>query len=258
MAGGMEEKVIAGLSRDQLLSRFEEWLDNALTTEQPPEGIEAEILSALTSGTTETPDQTSSYALWAAMTALSQEVKLQGRAFKELAATLDSQPERITDEIRSAYREREHDIQREAERRCRREILGSLLDLRDRLERGVQSAKQSIAEISKASRRGWRARLFGSSDTGLAEAPVAAVIRGYELGLERLDQTLESFNARPITALGQPFEPRRMNAIDTQESETVPEGTVLEVYRTGYEWNGEVFRPAQGKVSVLAKGLHEK
>ena len=45
------------------------------------------------------------------------------------------------------------------------------------------------------------------------------------------------------------FDPRRMNAIDSEESAAVPEGTVLEVYRSGYEWNGEVFRPAQVKVS---------
>jgi molecular chaperone GrpE len=258
MAGGIEENVIAGLSRDQLVSRFEEWLDNAFTAEHPPEGIEAEILSALTSGESEhAADQTSSYALWAAMTALSQEVKLQGRAFKELAATLDSQPARIGDEIRAAYREREHDIQREAERRCRKEILGSLIDLRDRLERGLQSAKQSAAEISRASGRGWRARLFGNPSADLAQAPLAAVIRGYELGLECLDQILESFNARSISALGQSFDPRRMNAIDRQESQAVPEGTVLDVYRTGYEWNGDVFRPAQVKVSVQPKGLNK-
>jgi molecular chaperone GrpE (heat shock protein) len=40
-----------------------------------------------------------------------------------------------------------------------------------------------------------------------------------------------------------------MNAVDRAESREVPEGTVLEVFRSGYEWNGEVFRPAQVKVS---------
>ena len=38
------------------------------------------------------------YALWAGMTALTQEVKLQGRAFKELNDTLGSQPSRIAEE----------------------------------------------------------------------------------------------------------------------------------------------------------------
>lgn len=78
---------------------------------------------------------------------------------------------------------------------------------------------------------------------------MGALIRGYELGIERLDQTLEEFNAREIRCEGEIFDPRRMNAIDSEESPGAPEGTVLEVYRSGYEWNGEVFRPAQVKVS---------
>ena len=45
-----------------------------------------------------------------------------------------------------------------------------------------------------------------------------------------------------------------MNAIDSQEAAGVAEGTVLEVYRSGYEWNGEVFRPAQVKVSRAPEG----
>ena len=81
-----------------------------------------------------------------------------------------------------------------------------------------------------------------------------ALKKGYEMGLERLDQTLEEFNAREIPCEGQAFDPRRMNAIDRQESSAVPEGTVIEVYRSGYEWNGEVFRPAQVKVSCAPEG----
>ena len=71
----------------------------------------------------------------------------------------------------------------------------------------------------------------------------------YELGVERLDQTLEEFNAHEIRCQGESFDPRRMNAIESEPSDTVPPGVVLEVYRSGYEWSGEVFRPAQVKVS---------
>jgi molecular chaperone GrpE len=78
---------------------------------------------------------------------------------------------------------------------------------------------------------------------------IDALVRGYELGVQRLDQTLGEFQAREIRCEGEVFDPRRMNAIDSEESTTVPEGVVLEVYRSGYEWNGEVFRPAQVKVS---------
>ena len=38
-----------------------------------------------------------------------------------------------------------------------------------------------------------------------------------------------------------------MNAVDKQASATVAAGIVIEVYRNGFEWNGEVFRPAQVK-----------
>ena len=242
------------------MSRFEEWLDDVLASEKPPEGIEEEILATLadeaaTAGNVR--DETSSYALWAALTALSQEVKLQGRAFKELTAALDSQSSRAGEEIRAAYREREREAQRETERRCRKEILGSLIDLRDRLERGLISVQASAAEISRTSRNGWFSRTFGKTAAVPPETVIAALIRGYELGLERLDQTLEEFNARPISSLGQLFDPCSMNAVEKQNSDEAPEGTVLEVYQTGFEWNGEVFRPAQVKVSAAARSRDE-
>ena len=243
--------MIASLSREQILRRFEEWLERALAEEAPPTGIDAEILSALAAEaeTDGEPEGAGSFALWAAVTALTQEVKLQGRAFQELSAALGAQPSRIADEIRVEHRERE----REAERRCRKDILGALLDLRDRLERGLESSWASAARMEKA-RRGWWRRLIAGKRGDAAASAVAALIKGYELGIERLDQTLDDFNARLIHCLGEPFDPRRMNAIDKEESGSVREGTVLEVYRNGYEWNGEVFRPAQVKVSVTPTG----
>ena len=250
--------MIATLNRDQIVSRFEEWLDRVLQMEEPPEGIDAEILNALNEGGVEAEnvlEETSSHAFWSAMTALSQDVKLQGRSFKELTAAIDSQGCRLADEIRAAYREGKRNAEREAERRPRKELLNALVDLRDRLERGLQTATQSAAEISKAGRESWLARHFSKAVVDSSQATISALIRGYELGLEHLDQKLEEFDARPVRALGQPFDPHSMNAIEKQESSKVPEGTVLEVYRTGYECNGEVFRPAQVKVSVAAKGV---
>src|SRR5438105_204878 len=129
------------MSREEILARFEQWLDGALAAEEPPRGVEAEILTAI-AGDSEgraRPAPTDAYSLWAAMTALTQEV-----------------------------------------------------------------------------------------------------------------------NTREIPWEGQAFDPRRMNAIDRQESSAVPEGTVIEVYRSGYEWNGEVFRPAQVKVSCAPAGKKDE
>jgi molecular chaperone GrpE len=242
------------MSREEILRRFEEWLDGALAAEEPPRGINTEILAAM-AGEREggaRPAPTDAYSLRAAVTALTQEVKLQGRSFKELNDTLGTQESRMA--------ERERELLCETERRCRKEVLGVLIDLRDRLGRGLESVRTSEAEIPKAARPGWRARIFsrpGRPNENAADAmpaTLAALKKGYELGLERLDQTLAEFNAREIPCEGQAFDPRCMNAIDRQESSAVPEGTVVEVYRSGYEWNGELFRPAQVKVSCAPAG----
>lgn len=246
------------MSRDEILRRFEQWLDEALAATDPPSGIDAEILASLAgeSGDEATgmERRSDAYALWATVTALTQEVKLQGRAFKELSDGLGSQASRIAEEIHAASLQRERDLQRDVERRCRREALGALVDLRDRLIRGLDSLRATESELSNAETHRWLKRMWARpGDDALADR-VGALTKGYELGIERLDQTLDDFGARHIHCDGQPFDPRRMNAVDREESSEVPEGTVLEVYRSGYEWNGDVFRPAQVKVSCAPGG----
>jgi molecular chaperone GrpE len=115
--------------------------------------------------------------------------------------------------------------------------------MRDRLSRGLESVRGRPAPAPS----GWLARILHRPSP--PDSTMEALIKGYELALERLDQSLADWNVREIASAGVAFDPRRMNAIDREESESAPEGAVLEVYRTGYEWNGEVFRPAQVKVA---------
>jgi molecular chaperone GrpE (heat shock protein) len=241
------------MTREEILSRFEVWLDGALASEEPPPDIDQEILRAVMADRQESGSESDrscdSYALWAAMTALTQEVKLQGRTFRELSETVGAQAGRIAEEVRAAYQERERDLQRETERRCRKEALGILIDLRDRMERGLESARLAEGQLRAGAGAGWLARLFARRAENSAPETVAALIKGYELALEHLDQAIEDASAHEIRCQGLLFDPRRMNAVDKEESTTVPEGTVLEVYRRGYDWNGEVFRPAQVKVA---------
>lgn len=254
-----------GTDRGAIVQRFETLLDSALASEEPPAGIDAEVLQSVLNGSPDSEGDTAgvcdSYTLWAAMTALTQEIKLQGRAFQELNRTLAAQPEKIADELRALYAERENAQRRETERRCRRDILGALIDLRDRLGRGRESVRVREAEIAAANSAGWfsrLSRLFSNRTAGATADTVGALIRGYELGIERLDQTLEEFNAREIRCEGEGFDPHRMNAIDSEESSAVDPDTVIEVYRSGYEWEGEVFRPAQVKVSRAPSVISEK
>jgi molecular chaperone GrpE len=238
------------VNREEILRRFETLLDSSLSAEEPPKGIDAEILAvAATEDAADSGDQTGAYELWAAITALTQEIKLQGRAFRDVAEAVQAQPGRIAEEIRAVYREREREIQREAEKGARRQILAALIDLRDRLIRGRDAAAAARVRVKHRNTENWFSGLFSQGSSNSAEETIDAVMKGYELGLERLDQMLEEFNAREIPCNGLPFDARRMNAVDVETSESAPEGMVLEVYRSGYEWDGEVFRPAQVKVS---------
>jgi hypothetical protein len=146
------------MDRDAVLRRFEQWLDETLSSEDPPGGIDSELLR-LVAGSD--PDSSpaadppgDAYTLSAALTALTHEIKLQGRAFKELHNALGLHVRAAADEIRAAYRERERDVQREAERRSRREMLSALIDLRDRLGRGLDPSVPSNPRAPDAA--GWR------------------------------------------------------------------------------------------------------
>ena len=245
------------VNRNEIVSRFERWLDTALASEEPPAGIAAEILAGLESAHDENGVETGDYGLWSAMTALTQEVKLQGRAFQQLNDTLEGQASRIAEEMRAIYREREREVQRETERRCRKEALNAFIDLHDRLARGLETALGSERELAAAAPKNWLERRYSSASSQRAGEAIAALRRGYELGFERLNQVLEEFNARAIQCQGALFDPRRMNAVEREESAEVAEGTVLEVYRSGYEWNGELLRPAQVKVACAPAAVGE-
>jgi molecular chaperone GrpE len=230
------------LEREEILRRFEVWLDGVLAAEEAPQGITAELLSALATETGVGANaRCDLYSIWAAITALTQEIKLQGRSFKQLSETLaplaDLAPQLP-------------EMHREAQERARREMLDVLLDLRDRLGRGLEAARVSQAKMRESLESGWAVRLLARHKV-LRQAleAVSALKEGYTLSLDRLDEVLAQFDVRKIDCQGEPFDPGSMHAVDVEETEQAAEGTVVEVYRAGYEWKGEVYRPAQVKVA---------
>ena len=230
------------LEREEILRRFEVWLDGVLAAEEPPQGITAELLSSLAAETEVSANgRCDLYSIWAAVTALTQEIKLQGRSFKQLSETLaplaDLAPQLP-------------EMQRQAQEGARREMLDVLLDLRDRLGRGLEAARISQAKMRESLESGWAARLL-ARHKALRQAfeSVAALQEGCALSLGRLNEVLAQFDVREIVRQGEPFDPSSMHAVDVVETEQAAEGTVVEVYRAGYEWKGKVYRPAQVKVA---------
>ncbi len=215
------------MNRDEILRRFEACLDDALEREEPLPGIAAEILND------PEPHGGDLYSMQAAITALTQEIKLQSRGFKQLSEALAPPDE----------------TPRAAERRARREMLGIFIDLRDRLQRGLRGAQEVRKKIERRP-AGWVDRLLRRPDPGKdASEVVTALEKGYALTASRLNEAMDRLRVREIEAEGQAFDTARMTAVDLEETGAAREGTVLEVYRPGYEWEGEIFRAAEVKVA---------
>jgi molecular chaperone GrpE len=240
VAGSLEGEV--NLDREEILRKFEAWLDGILSAEELPPGIAAELLSSLTDESGASANgRCDLYSLWAAVTALTQEIKLQGRSFKQLSETV-APLAHLAPQI--------PEMQRDAQERSRREMLDVLLELRDRLGRGLESAAVSQAKMRESLESGWLARRLARHPAlAQAQEAVTALKQGYTLSLDRLDEVLAQFQVRQIVCQGEPFDSSSMHAVDVVETEQAAEGTVVEVYRAGYEWRGEVYRPAQVRVA---------
>ena len=259
-----------------ILQRFATWLDEILAEEKPLEGVAAELLAELHDGTgsDDTGQTDGAYDLhstWSAMTALTQEIKLQGRAFKQLKAEMTpvtglhsaidkllvthrealSDARRIAEEGRVDRAERETALKLAERNRARRELISVITDIRDSLVLGLRSAGESRRKLKEDSDRSRLRKIFAnrSADQDQQLEIVNSLKKGYQMGLDRVDETLQSLGVTEIVCEGQPFDPRIMHAADIEETGKVLEGTVLEVYRTGYMIDTEVLQPAQVKVA---------
>ena len=243
------------LDREEILRRFEVWLDSVLGAENPPQGLPAELLSSLTAEPA--PDNHARcdlYSMWAAVTALTQEVRLEGRSFKQLSESL-APIAMLAPQL--------PEMHREAQESARREILDVFLDLRDRLAGGLDRVRASQEKMEDSLRSSWTVRLLARHRAfRQAFENLAMLEEGYQMSMERLEDALAQFDVRKIACDGQPFDPKSMHAVDVEETDEEAEGTVLEVYRAGYEWMGEVHRPAQVKVArrptVISTGGKER
>ena len=231
---------------------------------RPDEQVLAEFLAAAGAGTgADTPSGCSLYDLWSATTALTQEVKLQGRTFRQLTdavapiaeldhdvhAVLDAHAEamtvasRLSGEVDAARAERQRQAIGEAEQRAAKTALEALLDARDRLTLGLRTAEATAPQPL-----GRLAALLAPG-AGRAIEAAAALRQGYEMALARLDEGLHAYGVREIKAVGATFDPRRMRAAEAVATTAAPAGTVIEVLRCGYESDAGVVRVAEVRVA---------
>lgn len=182
------------------------------------------------------------HTLLAEMAALKNEIRLESRQFKSMleemrnfGEALREQNERLNHDL---------DLAREqvaaARQKTERGLLLDMLDLRDRLQAGV--------DVAATHRPSFFARL-ASGETRFAES----LGQGLALTLQRMDDTLATYRVRPLEVVGQPLDPHLMRAVGAETKTDKPDGAVLREARRGFFHGGELLRAAEVIVNKKAK-----
>lgn len=239
--------------RQRLMRQFEKWVDQMLAGEPPPAGLPQEFLAEVQkagSGAVDAAERSCDlYTLFAGLTTLTGEVRLQGRAFKQLIdalAPLSEVPEQLDRLERLGDRQAADasGLPVSAEKVC-----DVMLDLYDRLDRGLRTCEDGLASLRQR-RRGWPWQWSGGArSVREATASAEALRDAAALTLERLQSVLNEWGVERIGRIGEPFDPQRMTVMQVRPNAEFEPGTVLEINRSGYGLRGQVKATAQVTVA---------
>ncbi len=81
---------------------------------------------------------------------------------------------------------------------------------------------------------------------------------GFQMILTQLKDVLENNNIQSYDSKGQLFDPHWHEAVEAEETEDHPEGTILEEFIKGYKCGERVLRPARVKVAKQPKQDYQK
>ena len=174
-------------------------------------------------------------------TALRQEIRLQSRQMAKSLREIDRARQTYRKESRLArqgHSELATALQ-EAATSAQQSCILEILEVRDTLERG-----QNVVNDLRRGRG-----LFTLRSRGMS-----GLIDGYDMALRRLDQMLARYGVATVEAMGLPFDPEVMRAVETRSIPTQMEGVVLEVFLTGFTRNGAVLRLAEVTVNRIESG----
>ncbi len=245
--------------RSRWIAQIDAWLDEALAEESPPDGINPALLEVtrLRSTDDDANDAADLYSFTAALTALTQETKLQGRAFQKLEESVshgrDAFEAQVLDELRAVRSLAERARKAPVPNASERETIELLLDLHERLDRGLETATR-VAAFSKARLESSRLlRLFGKGAIKSILESERELARGCAMTLSRVEEAIEELDVTEIPCLGASFDPQVMKILQVEEpaANEIEPGpkVVVEVFRKGYRWRGDVLRFAEVKVS---------
>jgi molecular chaperone GrpE len=117
--------------------------------------------------------------------------------------------------------------QREQAKFANETLLKELLPIVDNLQRAVNFSKSSA----------------GSEQ----------LIEGVQLTLKQFFETLTKFGVKPITSVGEPFDPSRHQAVAKMESNDQPEHTIIQEHQPGYLLHDRILRAAMVTVAAAPR-----
>jgi len=74
-------------------------------------------------------------------------------------------------------------------------------------------------------------------------------VEGLEMVTKQIGEVFERFGMTRITAKGEPFDPRKHEAMKVVETDEFPENTIVAEFRTGYQLHERIVRPSMVVVS---------
>jgi len=81
---------------------------------------------------------------------------------------------------------------------------------------------------------------------------------GFQMILSQFKEMLAENGITSFVSEGKPFDPHRHLAIETEETDTLPEGIVVKEFVKGYSANDRIVRPARVKVSKKKAALQQE
>jgi molecular chaperone GrpE len=78
---------------------------------------------------------------------------------------------------------------------------------------------------------------------------LTSLTAGYTMSLQRIDRALKQHGLQAVPAVGQPFDPERMEAVEAVAGSGQTPGLVLDEVQRGYLWKGRIFRYARVRVA---------
>ncbi len=121
---------------------------------------------------------------------------------------------------------------------------------RERLAALKYSGEQIFREILPVVDNLERAIGHGDgADVVDAKQSLDGLLEGVQLTLKSLLATLEKFEVKPVSSIGEPFDPKHQEALTMEPSETIPANSVITEFEKGYYYKDRLLRAAKVVVS---------